>query len=380
LLTRYPLLLDELLDPRRLYAPLHRDRLTAELDSLLASVGPEDLEQQMERLRQFAYSNVLRVASADITGAIPLMVVSDFLTEIAETVLERVVDLAWRHMSDRHGRPHGLADDATGFAVVAYGKLGGIELGYGSDLDLVYLHGNEQRGTRTDGERPLSAEQFYARMGQRIIHILTTQTPSGVLYEADMRLRPNGASGMLVSSLDAFQTYQLEDAWTWEHQALTRARAVAGDPRVKARFEEIRRQVLTRPRDAERLREEVRQMRERMRRELARREQDRFDLKQAEGGIADIEFVVQYSVLRWAHEYPDLLDFSDNIRMLDGLARHHLLEGDEAQRLADAYRTFRAAYHRNTLQDQPGLVDGRCCAQEREAVVEIWRRLMGGDG
>jgi glutamate-ammonia-ligase adenylyltransferase len=375
LLTRYPLLLDELLDPRRLYSPLHRRELEAEAESLLCDLAPEDLEQQMERLRQFAQSNRLRVAAADITGAIPLMVVSDFLTEIAEVVLARVLEQAWMHLKGRHGRPAGTQGDPGGFAVIGYGKLGGIELGYGSDLDLVFLHGGTAGGS-SDGPRPLSNEVFYARLGQRIIHMLGAQTPSGVLYETDMRLRPNGASGLLVSSLEAYRSYQLEEAWTWEHQALIRARAVAGDPQIAARFAEIRNEVLARPRDPDKLRQDVCEMRERMRAELQRGGSDQFDLKQGAGGIADIEFMVQYAVLRWAHEYPDLLEFSDNIRLLDGLERHRLLAAEEAGSLRDAYRAFRASYHRNALQELPGLVAGRRHADERARVRELWQRLM----
>jgi glutamate-ammonia-ligase adenylyltransferase len=376
LLSRYPLLLDELLDPRRLYSPLHRKELEAELDSLIESPDPEDLEHQMERLRQFAQSNILRVASADITGAIPLMVVSDFLTEIAEVVLGRVVRLAWAHLSARHGVPARVLGGKTGFAVVAYGKLGGIELGYGSDLDLVFLNGGEDHAAHTDGKRPLANDVFYTRLAQRIIHILNTQTPSGALYEVDMRLRPNGASGMLVSSLDAFDEYQRHQAWVWEHQALIRARVVAGDSAVSRRFEEIRREVLAQAREPEALRAEVTRMRARMRTELIQSTAGRFDLKQGLGGIADIEFMVQYFVLRWAHEYPDLLDFTDNVRLLEGLSRNRLLEGAAAEELANAYRAFRAAYHRNALQEQPGLVSDGMLMDERRRVAEIWRDLM----
>ena len=375
-LARYPLLLDELLDPRRLYSPLHRQELEGELESLTGHLDSEDLEQQMELLRQFAQSNMLRVAAADITGAIPLMVVSDYLTEIAEVVLQRVLDYAWGHMTRRHGRPSGIEGQGYGFAVVGYGKLGGIELGYGSDLDLVFLHGTRDGGAVTDGPSPLANEVFYARLGRRIIHMLTTQTPSGILYEADMRLRPNGASGMLVSSLEAFEIYQLESAWTWEHQALLRARAVAGDSMVRAHFERIRRQVLGRARDAEKLRTDVREMRERMRAQLDKSGGGRFDLKQGVGGIADIEFMVQYEVLRWAHEYPDLLEYSDNIRLLLGLGRHRLLTSEAVRDLGNAYRALRAAYHRNALQDEPGLVPEEPYAQHRERVVESWRRLL----
>jgi glutamate-ammonia-ligase adenylyltransferase len=375
-LSRHPLLLDELLDPRRLYAPLRHQELTAELEILLDSVDPEDQEQQMERLRQFAQSNMLRVAAADLAGAIPVMVVSDYLTDIAEVTVDAVLEQCRVHQTRRHGEPRGVLGDAGGFAVIGYGKLGGIELGYGSDLDLVFLHGNRDRNAMTDGERPLANDLFYARLGQRLIHMLGTRTASGILYEADMRLRPDGGSGMLVSSLDAFAHYQAESAWTWEHQALLRARPIAGDPAVRSRFRAIRLEVLARERDADQLRGDVREMREKMREQLDRSDPDRFDLKQGRGGIADIEFMVQYAVLRWAARYPDLLDWTDNIRHLQALSRHDLLPGQSADELADAYRALRADYHRYGLRGEPGLVPGSRLQDERRRVRELWAQLM----
>ncbi len=376
LVTQFPLLLDEMLDPRRLYSPLQRDELEAELETLLSPLAEDDLEQQMERLRQFANSNKLRVAAADITGAIPVMVVSDYLTDIAETVIQRVLELAWSDLVRRHGRPGGVVVGETGFAVIGYGKLGGIELGYGSDLDMVFLHASDDPGAMTDGERPIANEVFYARLGQRMIHIFTTRTPSGLLYETDMRLRPNGNSGMLVSSVAAFHRYQSNDAWTWEHQALLRARPVAGDPVLMERFQAIRREVLSRPREPEALRREVREMREKMRAGMDRSGPGGFDIKQGRGGIADIEFMVQYCVLRWSCEYPDLLDWTDNIRLLEGLGRHRLLPGEAVADLGEAYRALRSAYHRQALGDRPGLIPLDRLADQRDRVEALWHRLM----
>lgn len=374
--ARHPLLLDEMLDPRRLYTPLKREALEAELAAELAAVDADDLEQQMERMRQFTQSNMLRVAAADLTGGIPLMVVSDYLTEIAETVTRKVMEQAWDVMVARYGRPSNASGEETGFAVIGYGKLGGIELGYGSDLDMVFLHGNDNPNGMTGGDRPIANDLFYARLGQRMIHMYTTRTPAGTLYEVDMRLRPNGNSGMLVSALEAFEEYQKNAAWTWEHQALLRARAVAGDAAVIDRFQRVRREVLGRERDPERLREDVRDMREKMRTALDKSKAGQFDIKQGSGGIADIEFMVQYSVLRWAHKHPDLLDWTDNIRLLESLARHCLFEGEEAERLAGNYRALRAAYHRKALSELPGLVPEDELVQEREAVRALWQRLM----
>lgn len=375
-LVHYPVLLDELLDTRRLYSPLRHEELERELDAVMGNIADDDLEQHMERMRQFSNGNRLRTAAADISGAIPLMVVSDYLTEIAETILQRIVDLAWKYLLARHGKPAGLTGPGSGFAVIGYGKLGGIELGYGSDLDMVFVHGNYKATAMTDGQRSVANDVFYARLGQRVVHMLTTRTPSGILYEADMRLRPNGSSGMLVPALAAFERYQMEDAWIWEHQALVRARPVAGDPLLMAEFEAVRRRVLGRQRPAEELRRQVVEMREKMRASLDESDGRSFDPKQGQGGIADIEFMVQYAVLRWAHQYPDLLDWTDNIRLLDTLGRHGLLEGGSAELLSNAYRVFRAVYHRSALQETPGLVSGEGLAVERDVVQDIWQALM----
>jgi glutamate-ammonia-ligase adenylyltransferase len=194
-----------------------------------------------------------------------------------------------------------------------------------------------------------------------------------------MRLRPSGASGLLVTSLDAFRDYQEKDAWTWEHQALVRARVVAGDPALAAAFAEVRRTVLGRRRDPDALRTEVRDMRERMRQELDQRDPARFDLKQGAGGIAYIEFMVQYHVLRYAHAYSKLLVWSDNIRLLDTLGAEGLLAPDEAGLLADAYRTFRKRVHELTLQELPPVVDAAEFAELRARVAALWRRVMGAD-
>lgn len=375
-ITQFPLLLDEMLDPRRLYSPLNSEDLRAELDTLLSAVDPDDRERQLDRMRQFANSNKLRVAAADITGFIPLMVVSDYLTDIAETLLRKVLEYTWLDLTAKYGVPEGIAEDDKGFAVIGYGKLGGIELGYGSDLDLVFLHSSKKTSAVTSGERSISNDVFYVRLGQRMIHMLTTRTSSGLLYEIDMRLRPNGNSGMLVSSLDAFERYQKEDAWTWEHQALLRARFVAGDRRVGACFRRIRQDVLGRERDPEKLRSEVCEMREKMRSSLDKSGSRGFDIKQGVGGIADIEFVVQYLVLRWAFKHPDLLKWTDNIRLLESLSAHRLLEEGIAQQLSDAYRSLRAVFHRNALGELPGLIGEDELLSERSLVSQQWQAVM----
>jgi len=375
-----PQLLDELLDARTLYAPPQRAELEADLDERLAAAGDGDLERELAALRQFRHRQVLRVAAADIAGALALMKVSDHLTDIAEVALTRVVAMAWRDLARRHGVPRDRDGEPARFAIVAYGKLGGLELGYGSDLDLVFLHGAS--GAATDGERPVDAQVFYLRLAQRIVHYLTTATPDGVLYPVDTRLRPHGKDGMLACSLDSFERYQREEAWTWEHQALVRARAVAGSAALGADFAAARERLLRAPRDAERLRTEVREMRERMRAQLGSRGNvaARFDIKQDRGGIADIEFLVQYATLRDAERLGEHLRFTDNIRLMEGLEAAGVLAAAEAQVLNRAYKAYRARMHRLALQEHSGVVDGGEFAELRESVSRIWRARMEEEG
>ena len=244
-ITRFPLLLDELLNEGRLFKPPLAPELAAELRERLTRIPEDDLEQQMEALRNFKLAHRLRVAASEIAGSLPLMKVSDYLTWLAEAILEQVLALAWRQTVAKYGTPQ-RADGSLcdpGFIIVGYGKVGGIELGHGSDLDLVFIHDGDPQA-ETDGAKPIDGAQFFTRLGQRIIHLLTTQTNSGQLYEVDMRLRPSGASGLLVSSLGAFARYQENEAWTWEHQALVRARVLVGSQDVGRAFEGVRARVL----------------------------------------------------------------------------------------------------------------------------------------
>jgi len=378
-LVQYPLLLDELLDARSLYAPASHTELAVELQRRLDAVPAGDLEQAMDVLRQFKQAAVLCVAAADVMDAVPLMAVSDHLTHIAEVIIEQVLELAWADLTRRYGKPS-VAGDDKGFAIVAYGKLGGIELGYGSDLDMVFLHASNDAApvssAVTAGPKVVADAVFYARLGQRIIHFLTALTPAGMLYEVDMRLRPSGASGLLVVGLAGFEDYQKNKAWIWEHQALVRARVVAGDEAVGAAFRRVRCEVLTRERDPLLLQKEVREMRERMRASLSRESATQFDLKQGHGGIADIEFMVQFGVLRWAHQAPDLTDFTDNIRLLAGLAAHGFFNEQECRVLSDAYRAYRAEMHRLSLQERPAQVEATRFGEACEAVTRIWCKYL----
>ena len=377
LLGRHPVLFDELLDPRTLYEPLTPDQLAEDVAQRLAAIDDPDREFEMDCLRQSKQANVLRVAAADVSRRIPLMVVSDHLTEIAEAVLRAALDLAWRDIAARHGRPASMPKDAAfpPYAVIAYGKLGGIELGYGSDLDLVFVH-DDDTNAMTTGRKPVDLATFYARLTQRLIHMLTTMTPQGALYEVDPRLRPDGSKGVLVNPLGGLGEYLRDKAWTWEHQALVRARAVAGDPALGQRFARLRREVLLRDRDGDALRDDVRTMRERMRTELGSRGSGRFDLKQDPGGVADIEFMVQYGTLRWAPRLGDDLDFTDNVRLLEGFGRAGLMPDEDVTLLADAYRAYRGRIHELALQESGAVVDAGEFAALREAVTAIWNRLM----
>jgi len=378
LLARHPVLLDELLDPRTLYVPPEKDELDTELRKKLGQINSDELEYQIEQLCIFKQVNTLRVASADVTGSLPLMRVSDHLSYIAETVLNEVVNLAWNHLVEKHGTPVCLLDGKKcdrGFAVVAYGKLGGIELGYASDLDLVFLHAGADGHTRGN-LKPIDNSQFFARLGQRVVHILTAHTRVGILYEADMRLRPSGSSGLLVSQVEAFKEYQLKEAWTWEHQALIRARAVCGDDHLIERFEKTRKEVLARTRNKAKLQKQVLEMRERMRRELSRPEPGIFNLKQGRGGIVDIEFLVQYLVLLNSHKYPELLTWTDNVRLIQTLAETKVIDEYTAYLLRHAYLIFRAAAHKLSLQEKPARVPEDKFQKLQEKTGKIWKAFM----
>ncbi len=376
----HPLLLDELLDPRIFEAAPSREQFAGELAARRAAAR-EDPEQVLEALRQFQQAATFRVAVSDLNGVVPLMRVSDLLTDIAELALQQALDLAWEHLTARHGNPRCSevegAQHGPGFAIVAYGKLGGIELGYGSDLDLVFVHDSEGAIQRTDGERSLDNQVFFARLGRRIVHILTTQTPSGALYEVDMRLRPSGRSGLLVTGLQAFEQYQSTEAWTWEHQALLRARAVAGTPAVREAFRAIRRRILRQAVNRDTLLDDVRRMRERMRRELPRGGAELFDVKQDRGGIADIEFLVQYWVLRNARDEPSLTRFSDNMRQLEALADNGLVPLETTRDLGRIYRAYRRCLHRLSLGEGSTVVDAAEFETQRAVVGRVWGSVFG---
>ncbi len=378
-ISRFPLLLDELLDPRLYTAQISASIMREDLGIRLRRVDADDSEGVIEALAQYQRATLFKIAVADISGKLPIMRVSDCLTDLAEIVLNKALELAWADLVAKHGVPKYESDGEicrAGFGVIAYGKLGGIELSYRSDLDLVFLHDSHGSSQQTDGERPLDNSMFFGRLVRRLVHFLTAQTSSGVLYEVDTRLRPSGRSGLLVVSVDGFAKYQMDNAWTWEHQALLRSRPVAGDERVNSAFERIRSETLRSRVHRAALLEDVLSMRKKMREQLDKSKGGRFDLKQGEGGIGDIEFLVQYLVLKNAEAEPSLIRYSDNIRQLDALASAGVFGAVDAVALQDAYKVFRLCTHRLALDDKPPLVDFADFGDERKLVKSIWEREM----
>ncbi|HKS94023.1 MAG TPA: bifunctional [glutamate--ammonia ligase]-adenylyl-L-tyrosine phosphorylase/[glutamate--ammonia-ligase] adenylyltransferase, partial [Gammaproteobacteria bacterium] len=379
LVARSPLLLDEMIDPRIFSEFPTQESLQHELETAFADVPADDLEAQMDTLRQFQQAAVVRVAAADLAGQAPLMKVSDFLTWIAEQVIRKALEIAWRHMRARHGEPQCIERGRlrrARFGVIAYGKLGGWELGYGSDLDLVFLHDSRSGEQQSNGARVLDNGEYFARLAQRVINVLSIPTSSGAMYQVDTRLRPSGAAGLIVSSLDSFARYQRAQAWTWEHQALLRARPVAGDGEVSTAFAALRREVLGKPRDAHTLRQEVAKMRTRMLGEHAGSTTE-FDLKQDTGGLTDIEFLVQYWVLANADQHPALLDWTDNIRNLEGLVAESVIAAETGEFLTDTYKAFRRIVHRTSLEGRPARIPAAEAEPRRTRVRELWASTIG---
>jgi glutamate-ammonia-ligase adenylyltransferase len=379
-IAAFPLLLDELLDERLFQATPTRAELAGELRSRMEGADAGDPEQQVELLRQFQRAAMFRVAVPDLTGRLPLMKVSDRLTDIAELIVEEALKLSWAQIVARHGAPMCGPDDAAlrncGMIVVAYGKFGGIELGYGSDLDLVFLHDSQGEVQRTSGPAVVENSVFYLRLVQRLVHLLTVHSSAGRLYEVDTRLRPSGKGGLLVQSIEGFGDYQRTDAWTWEHQSLLRARAVAGEPGLRERFERLRIDLLRTAVHRDTLLEDVRGMRERMRNELSKSGPGQFDLKQDAGGITDIEFLAQYWALLWAGRYPELVTYSDNIRQLESLASADLVPQAKVDVLTHAYRAYRQRMHHLSLEAAANVVPAAEFAATRAAVEELWRATM----
>jgi glutamate-ammonia-ligase adenylyltransferase len=322
---------------------------------------------------------------ADLTGKIPLMRVSDYLTDVAEIIVEQAMKLGWAQITAQFGVPHHLVDGrrrVVRICAVGYGKLGGNELGYASDLDLVFLHDSGAEGAETDATTPVDNQVFFIRYAQRVVHILTMHSAAGRLYEVDQRLRPSGKGGMLITRIGAFAEYQQSEAWTWEHQALLHARAVAGDPGLRAEFERVRLEVLMNHVRRDRLRDEVRDMRLRMRRELSRARPgaEMFDIKQDPGGTADIEFLAQYWALLYAGTHPPVVMFADTIRQLESVASADLVPQATVDVLTAAYRRYREHTHHLSLERREPIVPAADFADTRAAVTAIWNATMMSAG
>jgi len=359
-LTRHPILLDELLDDREIMSPPDWPRFDALLDAQLED-AEGDTEAQMDVLRNVQHMKVFRLLIRDLEGVLEVETLSDHLSYLADLMLGKVLDLCWAGLPRKHteGPPH--------FAIIGYGKLGGKELGYATDLDLIFLH---------DDPHP-DAQEVYSRLAMRINTWLSSYTPAGVLYETDLRLRPDGASGLLVSPLAAFQAYQKQHAWAWEHQALTRARFVAGDAQVGAEFERLRVDLLREPRDLGELRRQVVEMREKML-EAHPNRGALFDIKHDRGGIIDVEFIVQYLVLGYSHAHPELTGNIGNLALLRVAGELGLIPGELADRVRNAYRNYRRTQHRLRLNGETyARVDPESVATEKAAVTELWELVLG---
>jgi [glutamine synthetase] adenylyltransferase / [glutamine synthetase]-adenylyl-L-tyrosine phosphorylase len=379
-IAAFPLLLDELLDDRLFDSTPERSELAAELRNRMANCGVDDVEEQVEALRQFQRAAMFRVAVPDLTGRLPLMKVSDRLTDLAELIVQETLDLAWQQIVARHGAPLCGPNESelrqAGMVVVAYGKFGGIELGYGSDLDLVFLHDSGGDVQHTAGPVVVDNGVFFMRLVQRLVHLLTVHSSAGRLYEVDTRLRPSGKGGLLVQSIEGFADYQRSEAWTWEHQALLRSRAVAGGGELRRRYEALRVELLRAAVRRDSLRDDVRSMRERMRTELSKSKPGEFDLKQDAGGITDVEFLAQYWTLHWSSRYAELVTYSDNIRQLESLASICLVPQETVDVLTGAYRAYRQRMHHLSLEGGENVVPAGEFDATREAVLSIWRETM----
>lgn len=379
-IAKYPILLDELIDPTLLNNPPQLSAYSLELRENMLRIPEEDLEAQMDALRLFKQAQQLRIAAAEIAGVLNVNQVSKHLTALAEAIISEVINLAWQQVSDRFGVPQSTVEsNDKGFAVIAYGKTGGSELSYGSDLDLVFVHNSDKSAVTTglvNGEKSVAASQFYMKMAQRIMHIFNTRMNSGMLYELDMRLRPSGNSGVLVVHIDTFAQYQRQDAWTWEHQALVRARIVYGNNDLALAFEAIKLDVLKQARDGVKLMDDVVTMREKMRNHLDKSTKDLMDIKQGQGGLVDIEFLAQYLVLAHCHQEQNLAKFSDNDGIFKQLASLGIISVDDSQMLVKSYQQLREFSHKATLQNEALLIEGAALPQ-RSDISALWQKILG---
>jgi glutamate-ammonia-ligase adenylyltransferase len=371
-LMRHPGVIDELADERLLHQRFDRAALVTELDERVAGwqrSGEDDEDKLLDTLRRAHHAEIFRTLVRDVEGQLTVEQVADDLSALADTLLDITVRWAWARLKQRH-------QPLPGLAVIAYGKLGGKELGYGSDLDVVFVYEDSAGATPADKQQ---AQEVYGAFVRKLITWLTLRTAAGELFDIDTALRPNGNSGLLVTSIDSFERYQEgrggNTAWTWEHQALTRARWAAGAPALAARFEAVRRKVLTAQRDPAALREEVRAMREKVRKARPV-PAGRFDAKHSPGGMMDVEFAVQYLVLAHGAGHPTLLDNAGNIALLRRAEGAGLLPAGIGSAAADAYRELRRAQHTARLDEQATQFEPERLAGPRDAVLALWRAVF----
>lgn len=360
-LSRYPSLLDELVHPQYLLDSQQtieqwQTECENELRLYMLRVDLDDVELVMDKLRAFKHAQQFRIAASDLVGTIQINQVSDKLTALAETILLYVLRFAWRHVTALHGSVQISSEKSHAayiehLSIIAYGKFGGYELSYDSDLDIVFLHNAPLSAmtNETGCRKSLTNQEFFIKLVQRFNHLCTTRTYNGVLYEIDLRLRPSGNSGLLISHIDSFEQYQLNKAWTWEHQALVRARSIFVNSPLSQSFNEVKQSVLSIERDRTSLKQDINDMRNKMRAHLYKPNKEKIDFKHAPGGIVDIEFCVQYWVLLNGQSHITLSEYSDNLRIIEHLESQQLIDAEKAHTLTSSYLYIRNIAHRKQL-------------------------------
>ena len=372
--TRYPMLLEQLIQTGDLTQRFDRTVLARSLAQQLDNVI-DDTELELDVLRLFKREQTIVIATAELAEEINTAEVSQYLCELAEILLEAVYRLANKAIKQQFGQPqyklNGEVKNAE-FSIIGYGKLGGHEMHYQSDLDVIFLHNSTGEDQHTDGEKSIDNSFYFARLAQKIISMTSVLTGSGKLYEIDSRLRPEGSSGLLVSSTQAYLNYQHEKAWTWEHQALVRARAVAGSNTLEIEFRQMRQQILQLPRDRKKLAAEIVEMREKMYTNNHPPEGDIRHLKHSRGCMIDIEFMVQYWVLLHANKIDSICSYSDNISLLNELVRLKAIASSYSQ-LVDIYQTYHRWLHETVLQNKPAEIASKLIEAEITQVNQCWQ-------
>ncbi len=379
----HPLLLDEILSIDESYEPPTIIEMQQQL-----SIGTEntsnDLEKYMQQLREFKHSQAIQIAAADIVENYPIMKVSDHLSWLAETCISNAVRYAYHDLIKKYGEPRCVLNDQAytpKVLIIEYGKLGGLELGYDSDLDIVFLHNSEGMNCETcgggvDGNKKIHNDIFFTRLVQRTIHILSTVTSSGKVFETDLRLRPYGESGPIICSIYAYENYLMEEAWLWEHQALVRARAITDSQELNDKFVKIRQNILCQTREVRDVQTSIIEMRNKMMNAHKSNSKSGLNLKKDAGGLIDIEFIVQFLVLSYSCKYPQICEYTDNVRILDACAEVGLLERQNAEELKEIYLKFREYMHQLSLKLLPGAQDMSVFSKERNVVQKIWASLL----